>query len=169
MHRHLISMIVLIVLFTLVFSLGFYFGTSYKNAKYYDQGFTAGFDSAINSLAQNNIIPMPQEAVIANAILKQKNNDQFVVEVLPNILMPIINPQDKIKTLNIDSSTTFCKIIQKTIEQVMQQTPKNQPPVISEQSTATIKDFSVGQKIQITTANDIFTNNALVAKQICLY
>ncbi len=162
-------MIVLIVLFTLVFALGFYFGASYKNAKYYNQGFTAGFDNAFNSLVQNNVIPSQQQITTANATLKQKNNDQFVVEVLPNISMPIINPQDKIKTLNIDSGTIFCKITQKTIEQVMEQTPKDQPPVISEQSAATFKGFSVGQKIQITTANDIFTNNSLIAKQICFY
>lgn len=162
-------MIVLIVLFTLVFSLGFYFGASYKNAKYYNNGFTAGFDNAINSLVQDNIIPMPQEAKVANAILKQKNKDQFIIEVLPNISVPIINPQNKIKTLNIDSSTTFCKIIQKTIEQAMAQTPKNQPPVISEQSPATINDFAIDQKIQITTGNDILTNNTLIAKQICFY
>ncbi|MBI5254536.1 hypothetical protein HY932_02010 [Candidatus Falkowbacteria bacterium] len=169
MHRHLISMIVLIVLFALVFSLGFYFGTSYKNAQYYNQGFTAGFDNALNSLVQNNVIPSQQKITTANAILKQKNKDQFIVEVLPNISMPIINPQDKIKTLNIDSSTTFCKITQKPIEQIMEQTPKNQPPIISEQSPAAIKDFAIDQKIQITTSNDIFTNNALIAKQICLY
>jgi hypothetical protein len=169
MHRHLVSMLVLIVLFALIFTVGFYFGLSHKNNDYYNEGFAAGFNNATQSLAQNNVIQAPTETKIANAILQQKKEGQFIIEILPNVAVPIINPQDKIKTLNIDTDTTFCKIIVKSPEDALKQLQEGSAPILAEQQAATISNFKVNDKIQITTINDILTNNTLSAKQICFY
>jgi hypothetical protein len=167
-HTHLVSTLVLIALFSMIFSLGYYFGASYKNNKYYNEGFSAGFSNAMTSLSQNNIIPTPTELKTANAIIKQKKENQFVVEILPNISAPIINPQDKIKTLNINVETTFCKLIQLSPENIPSLV-ENQAPMLTEKKTITADAFDLEQKIQITTINDILSNNTLEAKEICLY
>lgn len=168
-HHYLVSTLVLIVLFSLVFSLGFYFGASYKNNKYYNEGFSAGFNNALTSLAQNNVIPSPTETTTANAILKQKKEDQLIVEILPSAAMPIINPQEKTKTINLTENTEFCKIVTKPMEQAFTQSQKGEAPILSEKQAAKLNEFEADAKIQITTINNILTNNSLVAKEICLY
>lgn len=168
-HQHIISIIILTALFVVVCAVGIFIGCQFENKNNYDMGFSAGWDKAVNEFTQNNLIPQsPGGLTTVAGTVVEKNLHKIKVELAPNIFMPIIDPNKKIREIKITDETIFCKYLKISPDEIIAKIKDNQLENLSQSEPIKFSEIKVGAGVLLYLQDNIQTTVAPTAEQICL-
>jgi len=168
-RQHIIATIILIALFIIVLGVSVFIGQQFEDKKNQDLAFSAGWDKAINEFTQNNVIPKsPNGLKTITGTVAEKGLKNLKVKIAPNIFMPIIDPNKKIREIKITDETTFCKYLIIAPEVIAEKIKNNQLADLANTEVSAFSKIKVGADVILYLNEDLREIDIPTAKQICL-